>query len=250
MPGASLFLQAVQDIRVGGRQSNAQYQYTLQADTLDDLYTWAPKILAALQQVPKLTRRQLRPAEQGPGDRPRDRPRHGRAARRHGQQIDNTLYDAFGQRQVSTIYNALNQYHVVMEVAPQFWQSPETLKDIYVSTAGGAVGGTQSTNAVAGTVTTPRPHHRAPRPSPPTRRAIAATNAHRHSPATAAPRPAPRSATAAETMVPLSAFSHFGPGNTPLAVNHQGLFVATTISFNLRAGQVAERRRRRRSTRR
>ena len=66
-------------------------------------------------------------------------------------QIDNTLYDAFGQRQVSTIYNPFNQYHVVMEVAPQFWQSPETLNDIYVSTSGGAVGGAQGTNAVAGT---------------------------------------------------------------------------------------------------
>src|SRR6185437_4362137 len=67
-------------------------------------------------------------------------------------QIDNTLYDAFGQRQVSTIYVARNQYHVIMEVAPRFWQNPETLKDVYVSTSGGSVGGSQATNAVAGTV--------------------------------------------------------------------------------------------------
>src|SRR6202035_4673653 len=68
--------------------------------------------------------------------------------------IDNTLYDAFGQRQVSTIYNPLNQYHVVMEVAPDYWQEPGTLKDIFISASGGAVGGVQSTNAVAGTFTT------------------------------------------------------------------------------------------------
>ena len=72
---------------------------------------------------------------------------------RVASQIDNTLYDAFGQRQVSTIYNPLNQYHVIMEVAPRYWQTPETLKDIYVSTSGGSVGGSQATNAVAGTRT-------------------------------------------------------------------------------------------------
>src|ERR1700685_4642989 len=71
--------------------------------------------------------------------------------------IDNTLYDAFGQRDVSTIYNPLNQYHVVMEVAPEYWQSPETLNNLWISTAGGTVGGTQSTNAVAGTVTSTAP---------------------------------------------------------------------------------------------
>src|SRR5580658_4981052 len=67
-------------------------------------------------------------------------------------QIDNTLYDAFGQRQVSTIYVARNQYHVIMEVAPRYWQNPETLKDVYISTSGGSVGGSQSSNAVAGTI--------------------------------------------------------------------------------------------------
>src|ERR1700740_2411918 len=70
-------------------------------------------------------------------------------------QIDNTLYDAFGQRQVSTIYVARNQYHVIMEVAPRYWQDPETLKDVYISTPGASVGGSQSTNAVAGTIVAP-----------------------------------------------------------------------------------------------
>ena len=97
-------------------------------------------------------RRQQRPAEQGARVRSRDRPRRRRPVGITVSQIDNTLYDAFGQRQVSTIYVARNQYHVIMEVAPQYWQNPETLKDVYVSTSGGSVGGSQATNAVAGTV--------------------------------------------------------------------------------------------------
>jgi multidrug efflux pump len=153
-------------------------------------------------------------------------------------QIDNTLYDAFGQRQVSTIFNPLNQYHVVMEVAPQFWQSPDTLKELYVSTSGGAVGGVQSTNAVAGTVAKSNA-------SSATSVASVAMDAARNlamnqltavgknSASTGAPV-----STAAESMVPLAAFSHYGPGKTPLAVNHQGLFVASTISFNLTQGKA------------
>ena len=153
-------------------------------------------------------------------------------------QIDNTLYDAFGQRQVSTIFNPLNQYHVVMEVAPQFWQSPDTLKELYVSTSGGAVGGVQSTNAVAGTVAKSKI-------TSATSVASVAMDAARNlamnqltavgknSASTGAPV-----STAAESMVPLAAFSHYGPGKTPLAVNHQGLFVASTISFNLTQGKA------------
>ena len=162
MPGATLFLQAVQDIRVGGRAANAQYQFTLQADTVEELYTWAPKILAEMQKVPQLT--DVNSDQQNKGletDITIDR----ETAARLGitvAQIDNTLYDAFGQRQVSTIYNARNQYHVIMEVAPKYWQNAETLKDVYVSKSGGAVGGTQATNAVAGTVTRTEGRHRPP----------------------------------------------------------------------------------------
>src|SRR5260370_4198554 len=156
VPGATLFLQAIQDIRVGGRAANAQYQYPLQADTVDELYTWAPRILAELQKVPQLT--DVNSDQQNQGletDITIDR----ETAARLGisvAQIDNTLYDAFGQRQVSTIYNDRNQYHVIMEVAPKYWQSADTLKDIYVSKSGGSVGGTQATNAVAGTVAGPK----------------------------------------------------------------------------------------------
>ena len=153
-------------------------------------------------------------------------------------QIDNTLYDAFGQRQVSTIYSAQNQYHVVMEVAPRYWQSPQTLKDIYVSTAGGTASGTQTTNAVVGTVArtaSDQPRRR--------RRAIASSSA-RNAATNALANVGKGSAssgaavsTSKETMIPLAAFTSYGPGNTALAVNHQGSFVASTISFNLAPGK-------------
>jgi len=225
----------VQDIRVGGRASNAQYQYTLQGDSLEELNEWSPKIAAALQRETK-TLADVSSDQQNKGLESRviiDRD----AASQLGvtvSQIDNTLYDAFGQRQVSTIYVARNQYHVIMEVAPRYWQTPETLKDIWVSTSGGSVGGSQATNAVAGTIV-----------SPATSGAAAAANAQ------AARNQATNSigqtgkgvastgsavSTSKETMIPLSAVAHFGQGSTPLGVNHQGLLVSTTISFNLPPG--------------
>ncbi len=173
-PGANLFLQPVQDIRIGGRASNAQYQYTLQADDLAELRTWEIRIRAALSQLPELA--DVNTDQQDKGLQTSlliDR----ETASRLGvtpKMIDATLNDLFGQRQVSTIYAQLNQYHVVMEAAPEFWQSPEALQTVYVRTAAGA-------------------------------------------------------------QVPLSAFATYGPTNTPLGVNHQGQFVASTISFNLAA---------------
>ncbi len=235
VPGAALFLQAVQDFRVGGRAGNAQYQYTIQGDSLDDVYSWSPKILQALQQVPEL--RDVNSDQQNKGletDLVIDRPTAARLGI-NASMIDNTLYDAFGQRQVSTIYNPLNQYHVVMEVAPQFWQSPETLKDIYISTSGGAVGGVQGTNAVAGTVVSTSQSSSAAAVAADQARNLA-TNAIASTGHTAASTGA-AVATSAETMVPLAAISHFGPGTAPLNVNHQGLFVASTISFNLAPGK-------------
>ncbi|HUI97018.1 MAG TPA: efflux RND transporter permease subunit [Xanthobacteraceae bacterium] len=234
VPGATLFLQSVQDIRAGGRQANAQYQYSIQADDLDQLYTWGPKILAALQTIPLLN--SVNSDQQNKGleaDVVIDRA----TAARLGisvSQIDNTLYDAFGQRQVSTIYSARNQYHVIMEVAPQFWQNPETLKDVFVSTAGGAVGGTKATQATAGTVVGAKQQTSAAAIAADTARNLAnnaIANSGRGATSTGA-----AVSTAAETMVPLAAVAHFAPGSTPLAVNHQGSFVATTISFNLNPG--------------
>jgi multidrug efflux pump len=237
--GATLFLQAVQDIRVGGRASNAQYQFTLQADTVEELYNWAPRILAEVQKVPELT--QVNSDQQNKGletDVTIDR----ETAARLGitvAQIDNTLYDAFGQRQVSTIYTPRNQYHVVMEVAPKYWQNPDTLKDVYVSTAGGTVGGTQGTNAVAGTVSGPAASTATASSTAASIAADAARNQALNSIGNTGNSVASTGSavsTNAETMVPLGAVIHFGSGSIPLAVNHQGLFVASTISFNLAPG--------------
>ena len=234
VPGATLFLQAVQDIRVGGRAANAQYQFSLQADTVEELYTWAPKILAELQKVPQLT--DVNSDQQNKGletDITIDRDTAARLGISVAQ-IDNTLYDAFGQRQVSTIYNDRNQYHVIMEVAPKYWQNADTLKDIYVSKSGGSVGGTQATNAVAGTVTGPKSTSTSA-----TIAADAARNLALNSIGNTGKGAASTGAavsTASETMVPLSAVARYGAGNIPLAVNHQGLFVASTMSFNLPPG--------------
>jgi multidrug efflux pump len=132
VPGATLVLQPVQDIRVGGRPSAAQYQFTLQGDNSDELLAWAPKVLERLRKLKELT--DVNSDQQNKGLEARlviDRS----TASRLGiapQDIDNTLYDAFGQRQVSTMYTPLNQYHVVMEVEPRFWQSPDGLKYTYV----------------------------------------------------------------------------------------------------------------------
>ena len=175
VPGATLILQSAQDLTIGGRFGNAQYQYTLQSANLDDLNNWAPRLLQKLRSLPEL--RDQNSDQQDKGLQAKlviDRD----TASRLGitpQTLDNALYDAFGQRQVSTMYRALNQYHVVMEVAPQFQQTPEALQNIYLRSTTG-------------------------------------------------------------TPVPLAAFTHYEPSNTPLAVNHQGQVPSVTISFNLAPG--------------
>ncbi|MBB5762020.1 efflux RND transporter permease subunit [Methylorubrum rhodesianum] len=246
--GARLFLFPRQDLKMGGRQSFAQYQYTLQGDTAAELYAASPKLLQALQKRTDIFADVTSDQQEG-GLESRlviDRA----TAFRYGitpDQIDNTLYDAFGQRQVSTIYNPLNQYHVVMEIAPRYLQNPEVLKTIYVSTTGGRARGSATTNAVAGTVagggtTTASQASTSGTSTTDTAAAIAADSA-RNAAGNAiaaskggASSSAPVSS-AKETMVPLSAFAHFETGNAPVQVSHQGLFVATTISFNLVPGK-------------
>jgi hydrophobe/amphiphile efflux-1 (HAE1) family protein len=175
VPGAPTFLQPVQDLRVGGRISSALYQYTLQGDNLAELNKASQKLLGKLRTVPQLV--DLSSDLQDKGREATlviDRP----TASRLGitpQVIDSTLYDAFGQRQVAISYTLLNQYHVVMEVDPAFWQRPDTLKEIYVPANNGS-------------------------------------------------------------LVPLSAFTHFEPSASALAVNHQGQFPSITLSFNLAPG--------------
>jgi len=239
VPGSSLFLMPAQEVRVGGRASYALYQYTLQSDSLDDLRAWTPKLLEALKDVPILS--DLNSDQQDHGletDLVIDRDTASKLGLT-AVQIDNTLYDAFGQRAVSTIYKSLNQYRVVMVVQPRFWQEPESLKSIFVSSTGGVVSGTQSTNAVAGTVTA---FAGAGTPvvaslSANSVAADAARNASINAIATTGHGAASTGqavSTGFEKMVPLSAFAHYELGTTPLAVNHQGPFVAGTISFNLR----------------
>jgi multidrug efflux pump len=231
--GAQLFMQAVQDIRVGGRQGNSQYQFSLQADALPELYIWGPKLLEALRKDTSVIT-----------DVDSDQAQNGLqvnlvidrdAAARLGvntRSISSTLYDAFGQRQVSTIYNALNQYHIVMEVSPEFWANPESLKDIYVSTTGGAISGAQATGAIVST---------APLAAGAVDPSAAVRNQRTNQIAVSGRGTASTGAavsTAQETMIPLSSVTRYDFGTTPLAVNHQGLFVASTISFNLVPGKT------------
>jgi multidrug efflux pump len=241
--GARMFMRPMSStgVRSGGRQGNGSLQYTIQADTLDELNLWVPKITEALQNVPEL--QDVNSDQQDKGlevDLKIDRATASRLGLT-ASQIDNTLYDAFGQRQVSTIYKDKNQYHVVMEVAPEFWQSPETLRDIYVSTSGN-ISGTQSSAGASGafagattttTTTTGTDTDAAAQAADAVRNqqlnAITATG--RGGGSTGA-----SVSTRVERMVPLSAFVSYGPGTTPLSVNHQGPFVATTFSFELPKG--------------
>ena len=253
--GARLFLQTVQDIRVGARQANAQYQFTLQADQVSDLNEWGPKLLAALQASPVVA--DVNSDQQQKGletDVTYDRATAARLGLTVSE-LDSTLYDAFGQRQVSTIYNALNQYHVIMEVAPRYWQSPQSLDDVYVSTSGGtatgsqtsnlltAGGGATSTTAIGGSGSagrgTPAGSNGASGAVASTASAGASnsvqnalTNAIANTGRGAVSSGAAVSARQ-EIMVPLAAVSHRSAGTTRLAVNHHGLFASTTISFNL-----------------
>ena len=224
-PGANLFLQSAQDIRIGGRAANAQYQFTLQADDLTELRAWEPKIRQAMSELPELA--DVNTDQQDKGIQTTltvDRD----AAARLGvtmQTIDSTLNDVFGQRQVSTIYNPLNQYHVVMEAAPQYWQSPEALRDIYVA-AGGPVVGTGANPAVGAVSGSAASVGASVAPATTT---ASTTNTTSGTNATAAAN----TTTTLPVQIPLSTFASYGPTNTPLAVNHQGQFAASTISFNL-----------------
>ena len=132
IPGAMTFLQAGQDLRIGGRQSNAQYQYTIQSENLQDLVKWGPIVLSEMRKLPGFA--DVNSDQQNAGLQASLTYDRQTAARLgiSAQLIDDTLYDAFGQRQVSTMFTSLNQYHVVMEVDPQFWQGPQGLDAIYV----------------------------------------------------------------------------------------------------------------------
>jgi multidrug efflux pump len=198
LPVASAFLQAAQDLRIGGRSSAALYQYTIQSDNVQDLSHWGPILLAEMKKLPGF--QDVNTDQQNGGleelltyDRT-SAARVGQTA----QSLDSTLYAAFGQSEVSIIYTQLNQYYVVLEVAPQYWQTPQGLKDIYLRSTG-------STNTA---VTTPSN--------------ISNTPSGGNAPGTG--------------NVPLKTVSSALASTTPLAVNHTGLFPSVTVSFNLAPG--------------
>jgi len=242
--GARLFLQAVQDLHIGGRQSAAEYQYTLTSEDTAALYTWTPKLVAELNK----DRGQL-------VDVNSDLQQNGlqtyvtisrETAMRYGfqpNQIDNVLYDAFGQRTVSTIFNPFNQYFVVMEVAPTYWQNPQMLERMRFSTAAGNPTGTQQTQAQGGTVsglTAFSAVSAAQTASSDTNslNASAQANSVTNSISNGRGGSSTGSAdsTAAETLVPLPALASHRNGHTATQVNHQSGLVAATISFNLPPG--------------
>jgi multidrug efflux pump len=240
--GVAVFLQAVQDLGgPGGRSGNSQYQYTLLGDDLTELRTWSTNIRRALQDTPEV---EDVDTDLQPGGLEADLIVDRDTASRLGlteSQIDNTLGGAFAQSQVSTIYNPFSpqQYHVVMEVAPEFWQNPEVLKELYVSTSGGAVSGTQSTQAVAGTTTFTTSAGTvatsAASVAADLARNLAANslaNAGRGNTSTGS-----AVSSSAETVVPFSAFSHYATNTTAVSVNHTGTSVSTSISFNLPEGE-------------
>jgi multidrug efflux pump len=249
--GVQLFLNPVQDLRMGGRQSNSTYQYTLKSDNRADLKTWASKLADAMKAQKALTDVDTDQADNGVETYvdidTQTAARMGISAR----DVDNALYDAFGQRQVANIYDELNQYHVIMGVAQQYAQSPAALDDVYVpaknaaaaATAGSTtanagaggtgvtatgtstVGGTGSTGTGTGTSTSTSTSASASAPAAPAN-------------LTAARDPSSGSAlsNSPTTMVPLSAIAHFAERATPSSVNHQDGELATTISFNVAQG--------------
>jgi len=230
VPGATLFLQAFQDIQIGGRNSAAQYQYTLSDENLSELNSWAPQFEARVRNLPELRDVSTDQQDQGlAANLVIDRDTASRLGITAAA-IDNVLYDAFGQREVSTMYTALNQYYVVMEVDPKYQFSPDALNGIYIK-ANNVVG---ATTAMPGTVTaaTPIAPNAAIASSAATVHAVLSPTA-----AIAAASPAPVAALPTSStggaMVPLSAIAHFERQRTSLAVNHQGQYPAVTLTFNL-----------------
>ncbi|WP_208277786.1 efflux RND transporter permease subunit [Massilia oculi] len=220
--GITIFLNPVQDLRMGGRSSNSTYQYTLKSDNAEDLKAWATRLAESMKAQPALVDVDTDQAENGVEtyvtiDK--------ESAARLGittRDVTNALYNAFGQRQVANIYDELNQYHVVMGVAQKYAQSPESLKDVYVPArpTGGStsvVSASTGTTAAAGA-------------------AGAATSATASLTAARDPSGGQALASNAATMVPLSAIARFAESATPTSVSHQDGELATTVSYNLNPG--------------
>jgi multidrug efflux pump len=222
--GISLFLQPVQDLTVEDRVSRTEFQYSVEDVDAKELALWTPKLLSKLQSLPQL--RDVASDRQDLGLQANliiDRDTASRLGILPAT-IDNVLYDAFGQRQVSTMFTQLNQYHVILEVDPRFQQNPDSLKDIYVPSSIGAP------------TTAPLPQSSATSTA-----AIPSSNQQTNSTANSATNlaggPNPNvMANSTGGQVPLSAFTHFEPGTSTLVINHQGQFPVVTLSFNLAPG--------------
>jgi multidrug efflux pump len=237
--GVQLFMQPVQNITVDDRVSRTQYQYTLEDPDANELNDWTNRFVTKLKQLPEL---EDVATDQQPGglavslviDRP--------TASRLGiapTTIDNTLYDAFGQRQINTMYTQLNQYHVILEAQPQFQLDPNKLNKLYIQsnsaagTSGAAASstGNGSTSAGSNALTT------SPLLTPSANTLTPPPNALTPSTSTASSSKGANSAgntsSAVSNAVPLGAFSHFETVTEPLSINHQGQFPAITVSFNL-----------------
>jgi multidrug efflux pump len=214
--GVSLFLNPVQDLRGGGRASNSTYQYTLKSDNVADLRKWAARLADQMKLQGALT--DVDTDQQDNGVETMVTVDKDTAARLgiSSRDVDNALYNGFGQRQVATIYSDINQYHVIMEVAPRFIRSPESLKDIYVPAKAQA-------GAAALQASTP---------------ATTSTPANIVNPALRDPSTGQALSSVATTMVPLSAFARFSENPKASSVNHQDGELATTVSYNLAEGHT------------
>ena len=240
--GASLFLQSVQDFRFGGRASNAQYQYTLEADNIADLRTWATKLATQLKTDPTLT--DVNTDQQDHGLQAYVNVDRDTAARLGltSANIDNVLYDSFGQRQVSTIYNALNQYHVIMELPQVDAQDPTALNNVYLSTQTAAKAVTaaaapaSSTTAAAASVNTLALASSTATAGAPGAAPVSALGGPVAPPSRNAATGVAVSGTA-ERVVPLTSIASFSQTSVPTSVNHQDVSPATTISFNPATGK-------------
>jgi multidrug efflux pump len=219
--GITLFMQPVQDLTVESRVSRTQFQYTLEDANMEELNEYAPRLVAKLHEQPEL--RDVASDQQVLGLRTNlvfDRDTAARLGITPSA-IDQTLYDAYGQRQVSTIFTQLNQYHVVLEVKPEFQQEPSDLQHLFIRT--GASSGLVAGGSGAGISTGPSS-------------SLTAATASLAANAAATPVTAPTAVSRSSTQVPLSAFTRTEITTVPITVNHQGQFPVVTVSFNLAPG--------------
>ncbi len=230
--GITLYMQPVQDLTVDDRVSRTQFQYTLEDPNADELNAFAPKMLAKLQQLPELI--DVASDQQTQGIQAKlvfDRATASRLGIT-ASSIDQTLYDAYGQRQVSTMFTQLNQYHVVLEVQPNFGQRPLNLRDLYVRSGMAGGGGGLVSGGSAATTSS------GPSSSAPANPSVVAGGTSATAPASPF-QSGPVQSTAAFPnggQVPLSAFTQLQTTSVPITINHQGQFPVTTLSFNLAPG--------------